>query len=601
MATIALYKDKINRVGFQLESVINSSDKLSSQLNVLKNTLQGVDSSTCDLQDAVDSITSSTKSESDKVEDVRRLNTKLSEFINTAVERDDSARSEIVREKNEFYEKYSYLKPDCEKKKKKNLAQKLVAAVKKVCNWCKEHWKEIVIAIELVVAVVCLFVPGMQVVSAAILTHMMSGALFGLKVGIIVGAISGYAQEGVGGILKGALSGAKDGFLMGAAFGGLGGLGAGLGTIGKCSTAINTIFNVSSGISIGMQGFDVLALLDMTLMRLSKDLGFNYKGGQVATANANVHSNPFYNVLQMGVGFASAFTGGYKSKAKCFVAGTLVLTANGVVAIEMIKVGDLVYAAHEETLEYGIRPVVETYVRETDKLVHITVNGEEIVSTFDHPYYIKGKGFVNASDLCIGYELIDNNGNNLVVEQIFCEKLNDEKVKVYNFQVEEYHTYCVGYQKVLVHNATYSQTSLDTLENTENFTEQSLRHIFEGEINIRGKAVGYHYEGIENSAGGVVEGTRTTPRVNGVYEGQVSVNDIPKTANGGMSTFFPEDMTPQQVVDCINEAYSNKTLVSPAPAPGMNSTYQGTTTRGIEVTIYINDAGKIVSAFPGGN
>ena len=88
MATIALYKDKINRVGFQLEGVINSSDKLSSQLNVLKNTLQGVDSSTCDLQDAVDSITSSTKSESDKVEDVRRLNTKLSEFINMAVERE---------------------------------------------------------------------------------------------------------------------------------------------------------------------------------------------------------------------------------------------------------------------------------------------------------------------------------------------------------------------------------------------------------------------------------------------------------------------------------------------------------------------------------
>jgi hypothetical protein len=203
-----------------------------------------------------------------------------------------------------------------------------------------------------------------------------------------------------------------------------------------------------------MQGFEVIALFERTLKRLSKDLGFNYKGGQVATANANVHSNPFYNALQMGVGFASAFTGGYKSKAKCFVAGTLVLTANGVVAIEMIKAGDLVYAAHDETLEYGIRPVVETYVRETDKLVHITIAGEEIVSTFDHPYYVKGKGFVNAADLCIGYELIDNNGKNLVVEQIFCEKLNEEKVKVYNFQVEDYHTYYVGESGVLVHNAT---------------------------------------------------------------------------------------------------------------------------------------------------
>lgn len=79
-----------------------------------------------------------------------------------------------------------------------------------------------------------------------------------------------------------------------------------------------------------------------------------------------------------------------------------------------------------------------------------------------------------------------------------------------------------------------------------------------------------------------------------MFKVQVSVNGIPKAANGGMSTFFPENMTPQQVVDCINEAYGNKTLVSPAPVSGMNGTHQGTTAGGIEVTMYINDAGKIV-------
>ena len=105
----------------------------------------------------------------------------------------------------------------------------------------------------------------------------------------------------------------------------------------------------------------------------------------------------------------AAFTGGYKSSAKCFIAGTLVLTANGVVAIEMIKTGDMVYATNVETLEVSLKPVLETYIRETSHLVHITVNGEEIVSTFNHPYYVKGQGFVNAVDLCIGYELINNN------------------------------------------------------------------------------------------------------------------------------------------------------------------------------------------------
>ena len=449
MATITLYKDKINGVGSLLDDIIKSSNNLNAQLGTLKNTLQGVDSSTCNLQDTVDSISSSSKSEKDKVEDLKRLNSRLSEFIEMTTRRDASAKSEIERAKKDFYTKYSYLKPECEKSR----MEKIVDAMKKACEWCKEHWKEIMIAIELVVAVVCLFVPGLQGVGTAILTHMLKGLLIGLAVGAIVGGISGYAQEGVGGMLKGALSGAKDGALMGAAFGGLGGFGAGLGTIGQCSNAINILFGVSSTISVGMLSFDMLALGDMTLMRLSQDLGFDYNGGQIAAANAKAHSNPFYNALQIGTGMTAAFTGGYMSTAKCFIAGTLVLTANGVVPIEMIKAGDLVYAANADTLEVSLKPVLETYIRETSDLVHITVNGEEIVSTFDHPYYVKDKGFVNAADLCIGYELIDNNGNALVVEQIFREKLQYEKVKVYNFKVADYHTYYIGKCCALVHNA----------------------------------------------------------------------------------------------------------------------------------------------------
>ena len=34
-------------------------------------------------------------------------------------------------------------------------------------------------------------------------------------------------------------------------------------------------------------------------------------------------------------------------------------------------------------------PVLETYIREVTTLVHLTVNGEEIVATVDHPFYVK--------------------------------------------------------------------------------------------------------------------------------------------------------------------------------------------------------------------
>ena len=470
MATITLYKDKINGVGSLLDDIIKSSNNLNAQLGTLKNTLQGVDSSTCNLQDTVDSISSSSKSEKDKVEDLKRLNNRLTEFIEMTTRRDASAKSEIERAKKDFYTKYSYLKPDCEKSR----MEKIVDAMKKACEWCKEHWKEIMIAIELVVAVVCLFVPGLQGVGTAILTHMLKGLLIGLAVGAIVGGISGYAQEGVGGILKGALSGAKDGALMGAAFGGISGLGAGMGAMGHCSTAINTLFGVSSTISVGMLSFDMLALGDMTLMRLSQDLGFHYNGGQIAAANAKAHSNPFYNAVQIGTGMTAAFTGGYMSTAKCFIAGTLVLTANGVVPIEMIKAGDLVYAANADTLEVSLKPVLETYIRETSDLVHITINGEEIVSTFDHPYYVKGKGFVNAVDLCIGFELIDKSENVLVVEQIFRERLDNESEKVYNFQVDDCHTYFVGNTHILVHNASnYADQKAKILEENKNTGEKA--------------------------------------------------------------------------------------------------------------------------------
>ena len=63
----------------------------------------------------------------------------------------------------------------------------------------------------------------------------------------------------------------------------------------------------------------------------------------------------------------------------------------------------------------------------------------------------------------IGAELIDKNGNVVLVEQLYRENLGDESVKVYNFQVEEYHTYFVGKNCILVHNAgdLYSRPSGD--------------------------------------------------------------------------------------------------------------------------------------------
>ena len=44
------------------------------------------------------------------------------------------------------------------------------------------------------------------------------------------------------------------------------------------------------------------------------------------------------------------------------------------------------------------------------------MNGEEIVTTVDHPFYVKNQGFIKAGELIVGDELLDVNGNILLVE-----------------------------------------------------------------------------------------------------------------------------------------------------------------------------------------
>ncbi|MGN0632910.1 MAG: polymorphic toxin-type HINT domain-containing protein [Oscillospiraceae bacterium] len=72
----------------------------------------------------------------------------------------------------------------------------------------------------------------------------------------------------------------------------------------------------------------------------------------------------------------------------CFIAGTLVTTEDGQKPIEEIEVGDKVLSENELTGEVAVKTVTETYVNETDELVHIVVNGEEISATPTHPFYV---------------------------------------------------------------------------------------------------------------------------------------------------------------------------------------------------------------------
>src|SRR5699024_1082694 len=132
---------------------------------------------------------------------------------------------------------------------------------------------------------------------------------------------------------------------------------------------------------------------------------------------------------------------------------------------------------------------------------------------------------------------------------------------------------------------------ISDLIETENFRPGALKHILEGEINRKGDAVGFHYEGLPSVKGIVIEGTRTNPDKYGIYEAEVEVEGIKKRGNRGMSTFFPLHWNAQEVVDSINEAYDSKQFLN-------GNTYEGVTDEGVVIHMYLDKNDKIISAFP---
>lgn len=137
----------------------------------------------------------------------------------------------------------------------------------------------------------------------------------------------------------------------------------------------------------------------------------------------------------------------------------------------------------------------------------------------------------------------------------------------------------------------YEKSDLELLKNIDNFTDSAIEHIFVGQINKGGDATGYHYDGIKETPGRIIPGTESPVNQFGVYNAKVEVNGIKKITNNGYSTFFPADMSPQQVVDAINEAYDNKKY-------SRRNMYAGDTSIGITINMYIDDNGKIISAYP---
>ncbi|EOH95908.1 hypothetical protein UAY_03334 [Enterococcus moraviensis ATCC BAA-383] len=139
------------------------------------------------------------------------------------------------------------------------------------------------------------------------------------------------------------------------------------------------------------------------------------------------------------------------SGPKCFVSGTLILTEQGHKPIESIQIGEKVFAKHENSNIQSYEKVVQLFVSDTSRIVRIIVGNEIIETTEEHPFYLINKGWVKAKELACNDNLIDSLGNTLLITDIQIICLN-KPIKVYNFEVENAHTYFVSNLSILVHN-----------------------------------------------------------------------------------------------------------------------------------------------------
>ena len=190
MATIALYAGRINQVSGQVSGAKKAVGSLKTQLDTLKKKCEKVNASVCNIDDVIRSISASTRTQEAKAEMLETLAEDIEQFVDYTVDTDDKVADKIESNKDDFYDKYSYLKPDCEK----SGWEKFKKGLKKIGEWCKEHWASIVTILVVIAVTVAIIAASIVTFGAAtVILAAVVGAIVGL-VGQLLGDVIGFIK-----------------------------------------------------------------------------------------------------------------------------------------------------------------------------------------------------------------------------------------------------------------------------------------------------------------------------------------------------------------------------------------------------------------------
>nr|WP_318014029.1 polymorphic toxin-type HINT domain-containing protein [Oscillatoria salina] len=152
-----------------------------------------------------------------------------------------------------------------------------------------------------------------------------------------------------------------------------------------------------------------------------------------------------------------------------------IVIPDGEEEIEDIQVGDWVIADDPTTPgEIEARQVLQTFVRQTDLVIDLYVDGEVISVTEEHPFWVPSLGWVEAEDLTVGMWLQTDEETFVDIDGI---EVREGEFEVYNFEVEEFHTYFVSDLGLLVHNVSSGGGGWDDipLEDLEELTGTTIQ------------------------------------------------------------------------------------------------------------------------------
>ena len=161
----------------------------------------------------------------------------------------------------------------------------------------------------------------------------------------------------------------------------------------------------------------------------------------------------------------------------CFMADTLVHTINGLCDIQFVGPGSWVLSRNAITGEQAYRPVLRKFEHENRQVYGVTFVSEDgrtdsLGTTAEHPFWVRDVGWVEAAHLQPGQllEICDPDGRDdeyrpegyrqelalgggrWTAKVLNVNKPEGVTATVYNFEVEEFHTYFVGLHGVWVHN-----------------------------------------------------------------------------------------------------------------------------------------------------